>query len=67
MPRDALTERETEILEWVARAHSNRKIDEQLSLSRFTIEGYTKAIYRKLAVRSRTAVVFEAKSRGLPP
>ena len=62
---DALTERETEILDLVARGHSNREIAEQLSLSRFTIEGYTKAIYRKLAVRSRTAAVFEAKSRGL--
>lgn len=62
---DALTEREAEILELVARGHSNREIAEQLSLSRFTIEGYTKAIYRKLAVRSRTAAVFEAKSRGL--
>lgn len=62
---DALTVRETEILELVARGHSNREIAEQLSLSRFTIEGYTKAIYRKLAVRSRTAAVFEAKSRGL--
>jgi DNA-binding NarL/FixJ family response regulator len=64
---DALTERETEILELVSRGHSNREIAEQLSLSRFTIEGYTKAIYRKLAVRSRTAAVFEAKSRGLLP
>jgi hypothetical protein len=35
------------------------------ALSRFTIEGYTKAIYRKLAVSSRTAAMFEAKSRGL--
>lgn len=62
---DALTEREAEILDLVARGHSNREIAELLSLSRFTIEGYTKAIYRKLAVRSRTAAVFEAKSRGL--
>jgi len=61
---DALTQRETEILELVSRGHSNREIAEQLSLSRFTVEGYTKAIYRKLAVRSRTAAVFEAKSRG---
>lgn len=60
-----LSERETEILKLVARGYSNREIAELTSLSRFTIEGYTKTIYRKLAVGSRTAAVFEAKSRGL--
>jgi len=61
----ALSEREAEILGLVARGYSNREIAELTTLSRFTIEGYTKAIYRKLAVGSRTAAVFEAKSRGL--
>ncbi|HKR76875.1 MAG TPA: response regulator transcription factor [Rhodanobacter sp.] len=61
----ALSERETEILGLVARGYSNREIAELTTLSRFTIEGYTKAIYRKLAVNSRTAAVFEAQSRGL--
>lgn len=61
----ALSERETEILGLVARGYSNREIADLIALSRFTIEGYTKAIYRKLAVGSRTAAVFEAKSRGL--
>lgn len=60
-----LSERETEILGLVARGYSNREIAELTALSRFTIEGYTKTIYRKLAVSSRTAAVFEAKSRGL--
>lgn len=62
---NALTGRETEILGLVARGYSNREIADLTVLSRFTIEGYTKAIYRKLAVSSRTAAVFEAKSRGL--
>lgn len=61
----ALSDRETEILSLVARGYSNREIAELTTLSRFTIEGYTKTIYRKLAVSSRTAAVFEAKSRGL--
>ncbi|WP_426702019.1 response regulator [Rhodanobacter sp. Col0626] len=60
----ALSDRETEILHLVARGYSNREIAEMIALSRFTIEGYTKTIYRKLAVGSRTAAVFEAKSRG---
>ena len=36
-----------------------------MALSRFTIEDYTKRIYRKLAVNSRTAAVFEANNQGL--
>jgi DNA-binding NarL/FixJ family response regulator len=61
----ALSERESEILQFVARGFSNREIANLTGLSRFTIEGYTKSIYRKLAVSSRTAAVFEAKSMGL--
>ncbi|WP_233840491.1 response regulator transcription factor [Dyella sp. 2HG41-7] len=61
----SLSDRESEILQFVARGFSNREIAELTGLSRFTIEGYTKSIYRKLAVSSRTAAVFEAKSMGL--
>jgi DNA-binding NarL/FixJ family response regulator len=61
----SLSERESEILQFVARGFSNREIAKLTALSRFTIEGYTKSIYRKLAVTSRTAAVFEAKSLGL--
>jgi DNA-binding NarL/FixJ family response regulator len=61
----SLSERESEILQFVARGFSNREIADLTGLSRFTIEGYTKSIYRKLAVSSRTAAVFEAKALGL--
>jgi DNA-binding NarL/FixJ family response regulator len=64
-PAHALSDRESEILRLVARGYSNREIADLTMLSRFTIEGYTKSIYRKLAVRSRTAAVFEAKALGL--
>lgn len=60
-----LTEREIEILNLVARGYSNREIAGLTGLSRFTVEDHTKRIYRKLAVRSRTAAVHEAKSAGL--
>lgn len=63
--RRVLSEREDEILGLVARGYSNREIAELTKLSRFTIESHVKAIYRKLAVGSRTAAVFEAKSLGL--
>lgn len=60
-----LSEREHEVLGLIARGCSNRDIASALSLSTLTIEGYTKCIYRKLAVNSRTAAVFEARSQGL--
>lgn len=63
--RDALSERERGILDLVAHGHNNRQIAERVGLSRFTIEDYTKRIYRKLAVGSRAAAVFEAQARGL--
>jgi len=62
---EALSEREHQILDLVAHGHNNRQIAELTGLSRFTIEDYTKRIYRKLAVGSRAAAVFEAQARGL--
>lgn len=62
---EALSGREHEILDLVAHGHNNRQIAELIGLSRFTIEDYTKRIYRKLAVGSRAAAVFEAQARGL--
>lgn len=60
-----LSERELGILQLVAQGYGNREIAELLSLSRFTIEAHTRNIYRKLAVGSRTAAVFEARALGL--
>ncbi|KRA17320.1 response regulator transcription factor [Lysobacter sp. Root604] len=60
-----LSEREREILRLVAQGFSNREIAELVALSKLTIECHTKNIYRKLAVGSRTAAVFEARALGL--
>lgn len=60
-----LSVRETEVLHLVARGLSNREIADTIGLSRLTIESHTRNIYRKLAVGSRTAAVFEAQLRGL--
>lgn len=64
-PAAQLSERECEILRLVAQGFSNREIAELVALSRLTIECHTKNIYRKLAVGSRTAAVFEARALGL--
>lgn len=60
-----LSVRELEVLQLLARGCSNREIAELVALSRLTVEGYIKSIYRKLAVGSRTAAVFEAQKLGL--
>jgi DNA-binding NarL/FixJ family response regulator len=64
-PTAQLSEREREILRLVAQGFSNREIAELVALSKLTIECHTKNIYRKLAVGSRTAAVFEARALGL--
>ena len=60
-----LSEREAEVLRLVSRGCSNKDVAELTALSRLTIEGYIKNVYRKLAVGSRTAAVFEAQRLGL--
>ncbi|QDH71303.1 response regulator transcription factor [Marilutibacter alkalisoli] len=64
-PMVQLSKREHEILRLVAQGFSNREIAELAALSRLTVECHTKNIYRKLAVGSRTAAVFEARALGL--
>lgn len=64
-PETHLSPRETEILQLVARGLSNREIATVTALSKLTIESHVRNIYRKLAVGSRTAAVFEAQALGL--
>ena len=66
-PSVHLSERELGILRHVAQGYGNREIAELLGLSRLTIEAHTRNIYRKLAVGSRTAAVYEARAMGLLP
>ncbi|MDR2857208.1 MAG: response regulator transcription factor [Novosphingobium sp.] len=66
-PQGRLSPREIDILILVSQGLTNKEIAGTLSLSRLTVECYTKAIYKKLAVRSRTQAVFAARARGLLP
>jgi DNA-binding NarL/FixJ family response regulator len=63
-PADLLSPRENEILELVSRGLTNREIAGVLSLSKFTVECHIRNVYKKLAVRSRTQAVFEARALG---
>jgi DNA-binding NarL/FixJ family response regulator len=51
--RDALTEREREVMGFISRGRSNRDIAEQLVISEKTVKNHIRAIYDKLGVASR--------------
>ena len=51
----ALTERQTEVLVWVARGKTNAEIGQILSLKTGTIGKYLERIFPKLGVENRTA------------
>ncbi|KJG40271.1 nitrate/nitrite response regulator [Photobacterium angustum] len=50
-----LTERETQILQEVAKGQRNRQIAEQLFISEATVKVHMKSLLKKLQVKSRTA------------
>ena len=60
-----LTEREDEILRLIAHGLSNADIAEQLFLSEGTIRNYTKNIFKKLNVTTRTQAAVLAIKYGL--
>jgi DNA-binding NarL/FixJ family response regulator len=60
-----LTDRETDVLQLVAKGLSYHEIGRTLDLRYHTVASYIKGIYRKLAVRSRGEAVFEARQMGL--
>lgn len=61
----ALSERELDVLNVLARGFSKRESAEMLGLSVNTVNTHVKNIYRKLAVNSRAEAVYEATHRGL--
>ena len=61
---EALTERELEILELVAKGMTNKAIGRQLGISDRTVQGHLANIYGKLNVSSRTEAVTEALKQG---
>lgn len=67
LPAIHLSNREIEILRLVSKGLTNREISDLLSLSRLTVECHIKNTYKKLAVKSRTQAVFEARAHGLLP
>jgi DNA-binding NarL/FixJ family response regulator len=60
-----LTPREIDILWGIAKGFSYAEIAGHLGLSRQTVPGHIKSIYRKLEVNTRGEAVFEAVQQGL--
>ena len=60
-----LSERETEILQLLAKGMSFNEIGDILTISPHTVTAHIKKIYRKLQVHSRGEAVYEAAQMGL--
>lgn len=61
----SLTERETQILNYVAKGFSFADICGLLDITANTVKTHVNRIYRKLAVNSRSQAVYEASRLGL--
>jgi DNA-binding NarL/FixJ family response regulator len=62
---EALSAREIEVLELVARGTSNKQIAKELWISETTVKTHLLHVYGKLGVTDRTAAVTEAFRRGV--
>ncbi|OMC43794.1 response regulator transcription factor [Mycobacterium sp. IS-1264] len=63
--RPSLTERETEVLRYVAKGLSAKQIAEKLTLSHRTVENHVQATFRKLQVANRVELTRYAIDHGL--
>jgi DNA-binding CsgD family transcriptional regulator len=64
-PDKALSAREREVLDWVARGKSNGVIADILSISAGTVDTYLRRIYDKLDVADRTSAAVRGVGMGL--
>lgn len=64
-PQEHLTERENDALRLIAKGYNVPKIAELLGISKHTVAGYVRDVYRKLSVSSRAEATMAAAQRGL--
>ena len=63
--RPALTDREREVLVWLARGHSSRRAAEELGISVRTVETHRANLMEKLGVKSVATLIQAAIREGL--
>jgi DNA-binding NarL/FixJ family response regulator len=66
-PNRVLSEKEIEILRYVAAGMSNKEIAEKLAYSEKTVKNYLSLIFQKLGIRDRTQAAIFALRQGLLP
>ena len=64
-PREALTTREAEVLELVARGFTYVEAAARLNMAVSTVRTHVRNVYAKLDVHNKTEAVFEARQLGL--
>ena len=64
---EPLSERELEVLHWLASCASNREISRQLTIQENTVKRHVYNIFGKLNVRNRTQAALKAHSLGVTP
>ena len=64
---DPLSERELEVLQWLASGASNREISQRLYICESTVKRHVYHIFGKLNVRNRTQAAMWARTMGLTP
>lgn len=63
--RQALTQRESDVLGCIAKGHANKAIASELGITAGTVKVHVKAIFSKLGTRTRTEAAAVARRRGL--
>lgn len=61
----ALSEREREILSWIAKGYANKEIADQLMISVKTVESHKSNVMEKLGLKTRPELVKYALKKGL--
>lgn len=62
-----ISQREYEVLELIAKGHSNQEIADELYISLSTVKTHTSHLFEKMDVKRRTQVIKKAKDIGLLP
>lgn len=65
LPFPDLTERERELLDFIARGYNNQEIAQQLSISGKTVSNHISNIFNKLQVADRAQAIVKARQAGL--